>query len=119
MSGMSSAVIHAPSTNLVTKHDKCSDAGCKCADAVDEHARRGARPAFATPVHDHSGLRESECEKRADSIERNEPVGDTAEDEQEQCRQEYEDIDTPRVKQTPAAQGEYAGKKAVEGNGAR
>ena len=62
--------------------------------------------AFALPVHHHAGLREREGEERADSEERNQPVGDAAEDDQQQCGEADQRVDAVRVEQAAAAHQE-------------
>ena len=58
------------------------DAGYKSAQAVDEGAAKPVWAAISPPVDDHSGLRQSESEESADGVERDEAVGDAAEEDE-------------------------------------
>ena len=79
---------------------------------------RTARLALALPVHHHAGLREREGHERADGKERDQPVGDAAEDDEQQRGERDQHINSPGVEQPPAAQQKDVGHVVVEGDGA-
>ena len=70
-------------------------------------------------MHHHAGLGESEGQKRADGEERNEPVRDSAKDNEQQRRERDQHVNAPRVEQAPPADQENVGHVVVEGNGPR
>ena len=81
--GISSAVTHAPCDEFGDQHDDGGDAGGDGAESVDEHAQAGCGAAMLHPVHDHAGLREREGHESADGVERDEAVGDAAEEDEQ------------------------------------
>ena len=86
------------------------------AEAVDHHRRRPARSAGRPPVADHAGLREREGEKRADREQRNQPIGDAAENDEQERRQAGQDVDPERVHEPAAAGREDPRQEAVLGD---
>ena len=68
------------------QHDDDGDAGDERAEPVDQRALHPVRAAIFPPVHDHAGLRKREGQKRADGVERDQPVGDAAEKNQQRRR---------------------------------
>ena len=67
--------------------DSQRNAGGQCSCSIDEHARSRVGSSSSLAVHHHACLREREREKGADSEQRNEPIGNTSEDDQEEPRQ--------------------------------
>jgi hypothetical protein len=63
-------------------------------------------------------LRECEGEEGADSVERDEPIGDAAEDDEQDGGERGQRDDAMGVEQTAAANDEDAGKILVERDGA-
>ena len=70
------------------------DASRDSSDAVDDHAIGSALGALLLPMHDHSGLRESEGQKCSDCKQGDETIGDAAEDD-EQRGGEADECDIP------------------------
>ncbi len=66
-------------------------------------------------MRDHPGLRHRERQERADREERNEPIGDAAEHDEQRAREHGKDDDALRVDETPAPDRERVRKKAVFG----
>src|ERR1700692_679249 len=56
-----------------------------------------------SPVYDHAGLRKRESEKRSDRVERDEPVGDTAEKDENAATEYGQDDDAVGVDQPAPA----------------
>lgn len=67
---------------------------------------------------DHAGLGESEGEKGADGEERNEAVGNAAEDDEKRRGEADERDDAVRVEQAPSADHEDMREEVVHGDGA-
>src|ERR1700733_2985193 len=61
------------------------------------------RAAMFPPMHDHPGLRESEGEKSAYGVERDQTVGDAAERDEKDAAKQRQDDDAVRIHETPAA----------------
>ena len=64
-------------------------------------------------MHHHSRLREGEGQERAHGKQRNEPVRDAAEDDQQQAGEHGKDADAHGVDQPPPPIGEGMGQKVV------
>lgn len=75
------------------QHHHGGDAGGNGADAVDEHSKAGARLSATHPVDDHAGLGKREGHERADGVERDEAIGDAAEEDEQGSGEEDEDVD--------------------------
>src|SRR4029077_12063778 len=61
------------------------------------------RTTLSPPMHHHAGLRKREGQESSDGIERDEPIGDTAKENEESTTEHREDNDAVRVDQAPAA----------------
>src|SRR5260370_36994186 len=75
------------------------------------------RTAIFPPVHDHAGLREREGKKSADSIERDEPVGDAAEKDEKASAEHRQDDDAVAIDEPPPAVPEDVREVVVLGDG--
>ena len=85
------------------QNDGDRDAGDERAEPIDECALQPIRTAIFSPMHDHAGLRKREGQKRADGIERDQPVGDAAEKNEYTATQYRQDDDAVGVDEpTPA-----------------
>src|ERR1017187_1379102 len=73
---------------------------------------------MALPVNNHSGLRKRKGQEGADGIERNEPVGNAAKDDEQHTGKRDEDINAPGVKQTATTKHENMRQVVVERDGA-
>ena len=100
------------------QHDARRDAGDEGAESIHECALQPTRTAIFPPMHDHAGLREREGEKRADGIERDQPVGDAAEKNEHATAQHGQDDDAIGVDQSPAAVAENMREVVVLRDGA-
>src|SRR6267378_7398339 len=76
------------------------------------------RAALSPPVHHHAGLRKREGQESADGIERDEPIGDTAEKNEESAAEHREDNDAVGVDQAAATVSESVWKVIVLSDGA-
>src|ERR1700734_340255 len=102
-SGIITAVIHAPSTNLATRTTRTVMPVAKAPKPVEKNRGESPRAPDTPPVHDHACLREREGEEGADGIERDEAVRDAAEDDEQNGCEGGEGVDAVGVEQTAAA----------------
>ena len=114
MSGTTRTASHAPSANLETTTTTSVIPVADRAERVDPERVPRLRPADAAPVLHHPGLRQREREERADREEGDEPIGDAAEDDEQDAREEREHDDAVREDEPPAAHREGVGEEAVE-----
>ena len=77
----------APSTNFATSTTSSVTPVASAPTPLIDIAGR-AGPPRAQPVRDHAGLRQREGQERADGEERNQSIGDAAEDDQQERRQD-------------------------------
>src|SRR5229473_1589724 len=61
------------------------------------------RTALSPPMHHHAGLRKREGQKSADGIERNEPIGDTTEENEESATEHRQDNDAVGIDEAAPA----------------
>src|SRR5208283_1846048 len=76
------------------------------------------RTAILPPVPDHAGLREGEGQKRANRIERNQPVCDSAEKDEQAATEYRQDDDAVGVDESPPAVPEDVREVVVLRDGA-
>src|SRR5260370_42607864 len=76
------------------------------------------RTALTPPMHYHPGLRKREGQESADGVERDEPQGDTAEQNEEAATEHRKDNDAVSVDKAPAAVPEGVRKVVVLRDGA-
>ena len=69
-------------------------------------------------MDDHAGLRQGESHEGADGVERDEAVGDAAEERQQRRGEGDKNVNTPRIEEAAATQHEDMGEIAFEGDGA-
>ena len=101
--GMSSAVTHAPSTNLVTSTTMVVTPVANAPRPLT-NMRTVSAALGALPVHDHAGLGQREGQERADGVEGDQAVGDAAEDDEQQRGERDQDVNAPGVEQAAAAE---------------
>ena len=100
------------------QHHDDGDAGDERAESIDQRALQPVRAAIFPPVHDHAGLRKREGQKRADGIERDEPVGDAAKENQQAAAEYRQDDDAVGVDEPPSAVPEGVRQVVVLRDGA-
>src|SRR4029077_1060595 len=100
------------------QHDDDSDSSDQGADPIDECALHPMRTAFFPPVYDHAGLRKRECQKSADGIEWDQPVGDTAKKNKKAAAQYRQDNDAVGIDKPPPAVSEGVRQVVVLRDGA-
>ena len=118
--GISSAVTHAPDLNFEAR---TTDGRSPVANAPVPftsmcHARALVVPSLLLPVNDHTCLRERESEKGSNGVERDQSVGDSLEEDQNDCREAGERVDAVRKEQAPSSQDKDMGQVVVQGDGA-
>ena len=105
--GITMIVSHAPSTNLAARMmASATPVATAPPPLIDSLARSPAagpaRSLGAAPMRGHAGLRQGEGEEGADGEERDQPVGDAAERDQQHARADREEQDARRIDQPPA-----------------
>ncbi len=69
------------------------------------------------PVHDHAGLRKRESQERANGIERDKPVRDSSEKQENAATEQCQDDDAVGVYQTTSPVAENVGQVIILSNG--
>ena len=100
------------------QHDRRGDAGDERAESVDQRALHPARTAILPPVHDHAGLGERERQKRAHGIERDQPVGHSAEKNQHAATEYRQHHNAVGIDEPPPAVAENVRQVVVLRDGA-
>src|SRR6202040_2344517 len=91
----------------------CSDR----AQAIQEHALCRACSTCSSPMDHHACLRQREGQECANGIQRDEPVGDSTENRQQNRGEDGESIDPLSKDQAPSSQSERVRQKAIKSNG--
>ncbi len=89
------------------------------AQAIDGHLPGPARPAEPVPVAHHARLRQGEGQKNTQRIERDEPVGQAAKEDDQHRGQNGQGDDAVGKDQPVAQAGELAGQVPVAGEDGR
>src|SRR5260370_40119807 len=76
------------------------------------------RTALSPPMHHHAGLRKREGQKSANGIERDEPIGDTTEKNEEAATEHRQDNDAVGIDEAPPAVPEGVREVVVLRDGA-
>ena len=105
---MSSVITQAPSANFATSTTTSVTPVAAAPTPLTTMLRGLVRAAGAQPVRDHAGLRQRERQERADGEQRDQPIGDAAEDDQQERRERREHVDAVRVHEPAAARREDA-----------
>ena len=116
---MSIAVIHAPSVNLATRTTMRVTPVATAPTPLMIMRRTDALAALPLPVHHHARLGEREGEEGADGEERDEAIGDAAEDDQQECGEADQRNDAVGVEQAAPADLEDVRQIVVHRDGAR
>ena len=96
------------------------DASGDGAEAVEEQLYTASGfVRVVEPVLDHAGLAEGKGEKGTNGVERDQPVCDAAEQDEDECSETHEGINSMGEQQTSAADDEDVGQVVFECNGAR
>ena len=103
---------------LCHEHDHDRDAGDEGAESVDECVFAPVRTAVLPPMHHHSGLRQSEGEKCADGVERDETVSDALEKNQQRGAEHGQNDDAIGVDQAASAVSENVRQVVILRDGA-
>src|SRR5208283_572533 len=85
---------------------------------VDEHAPYPLRSTLLEPMDDHAGLRECEGEESAHGVQRNEPVGNPTEQNQQKTGGNCEDNDAVGVDEAASAIAKDVRQVIIQSNGA-
>ncbi len=114
--GTSKTVIQAPSANFETRTTARVTAVQAAPSPLIAIDRPEPGSAELAPVLDHPRLREREGQERPDGEQRDQAVGDPAEEDEQGTREARQDEDAVRVDQPSAPVGERAGQVAVLGD---
>src|SRR5580658_6605487 len=100
---MASVAIHAPSANFATITTHVVSPVATAPTPLITMLRRAPRcPPSSLPVHDHACLRQRECRECADGEQRNQPVGDASEENQQQATKQGQNTNADRKHQPPS-----------------
>ena len=118
IAGITSTVIHAPSTNFAVTTTKTVVAVASDPSPLTSIFRRDLCASGSLPVRDHSGLGKREWQESAHGIERNQPVRYASEDDQQDSAHYGERPDAVGIHEAPAASAEAAWEVAILSNSA-
>ena len=113
--GRMTTTIHAPSANLETATTTAVTPVATAPTRLIGSERRACLPPSRRQCATIPACDIVNASERADREERNEPIGDAAERDEQRAREHGEDDDALRVHEAPAANRERIGEEAVLG----
>src|SRR5271167_1713921 len=115
---MSNVVTQAPAANFAIVTTATVVAVATQPSPLTNMLRRDLAPPGSSPVRHHTRLGQGKRQESADGIQRDQPVRDTAKQDQEHGAQSRQGIDPLRVHKPPAARAKAIGEIPVLSDGA-